>query len=87
MTVPAACLAVAVAVAASPLMPIGPARLAEPDPGVAANLALLGAGLAAIALLPVALLAPVAWRAAARAARLDGPAPPVGPTGRAGGRR
>ena len=33
VTVPAACLAVAVAVAASPLMPIGPARLAEPRPG------------------------------------------------------
>jgi ABC-type antimicrobial peptide transport system permease subunit len=69
VTVPAACLAVAVAIAASPLMPIGPARLAEPSPGVEANLALLGAGLAAIALLPVALLVPVAWRAAARAGR------------------
>jgi putative ABC transport system permease protein len=72
VTAPAACLAVAVAVAASPLMPIGPARLAEPGPGAEANLALLGAGLAAIALLPVALLAPVAWRAAARASRPPG---------------
>ena len=67
VTAPAACLAVAVAVAASPLMPIGPARLAEPSPGVEANLALLGAGLAVITLLPVTLLVPVPWRAAARA--------------------
>ena len=80
VTVPAACLAVAVAVAGSPLMPIGPARLAEPSPGVAANLALLGAGLAAIALLPVALLVPVAWRAAARAGR---PLEAAGAAGRA----
>ena len=34
----------AVAVAASPLMPIGPARLVEPDPGVEVNLAVLGPG-------------------------------------------
>ena len=48
-------------------MPIGVARFAEPDPGIEVNLAVLGAGFAAIAVLPVALLAPVAWRAAARA--------------------
>ena len=34
VTVAGAILAVAIAVAASPLMPIGAARLAEPDPGV-----------------------------------------------------
>ena len=34
-------IAVAVAIAASPLMPIGPARLAEPHPGVEVNLAIL----------------------------------------------
>ena len=67
VTVPGACLAVAVAIAASPLMPIGPARLAEPRPGVEVNLTLLGAGLAFIALAPVALMIPVAWRAAAQA--------------------
>jgi ABC-type lipoprotein release transport system permease subunit len=60
-------MAVAVAIAASPLMPIGPAGLAEPSPGVEINLALLGAGVVAIALLPLALVMPVAWRAAARA--------------------
>jgi ABC-type antimicrobial peptide transport system permease subunit len=57
-------IAIAIAVAASPLMPIGPARLAEPHPGVEINLAILGAGFAVIALLPIALLAGAAWRAA-----------------------
>ena len=42
VTVAGAVIAVAVAVAASPLMPIGPARLAEPDPGIEVNLAVLG---------------------------------------------
>jgi ABC-type antimicrobial peptide transport system permease subunit len=59
--------AVAVAIAASPLMPIGPARLAEPHPGVEVNLAILGAGFAAIALFPLAVLIPAAWRAARQA--------------------
>ena len=66
-------IAVAVAIAASPLMPIGPARLAEPHPGVEVNLAILGAGFAAIALLPLALLAGAAWRAAWAAGRWPGP--------------
>jgi putative ABC transport system permease protein len=67
VTVTGAIVAVAVAVAASPLMPIGPARLAEPHPGVEVNTAILGAGFAAIALLPLAVLAPPAWRAARQA--------------------
>jgi ABC-type antimicrobial peptide transport system permease subunit len=66
VTVAGGAIAVAVAVAASPLMPIGPARLAEPDPGIEVNLAVLGAGLAGIALLPLVLLVPAAWRAASR---------------------
>jgi ABC-type antimicrobial peptide transport system permease subunit len=67
VTVAGGVFAVAVAIAASPLMPIGAARIAEPDPGIEVNLAVLGAGLAAIVVLPLALLAPVAWRAAAQA--------------------
>ena len=63
------CLAVAIAVAASPLMPIGPARLAEPDPGVQVNLAILGLGLVAVAVLPVLVIAPVAWHAAGAGGR------------------
>ena len=58
------CLAVVIAVAASGLMPIGPARLAEPDPGVQVNVAILGLGLAAVAVLPVLIIAPVAWHVA-----------------------
>jgi hypothetical protein len=47
-------------------MPIGSARLAEPHPGIEVNLAVLAAGFAAIAVLPLAVLVPVAWRAAAQ---------------------
>jgi hypothetical protein len=53
-----AAVACCVAIAASPLMPIGPARLAEPDPGLNVNAAVLAAGFAAIVTL---LLARVAW--------------------------
>ena len=79
VTAAGAVLAVVIAIAASPLMPIGPARLAEPHPGVEVNLAVLGAGLVLIAGLPLLLLAAVIWRDAARAARPPGPADPAGP--------
>ena len=83
VTVTGAALAVVIAVTASPLMPIGPARLAEPDPGVELSLAVLGAGAAVIALLPLTVLARAAWRAAARAASpLGGAEPAVARTGR-----
>ena len=52
-----ACVAVVIAVAASALMPIGPARLAEPDPGVQVNAGVLGFGLVAIAILPLLVIA------------------------------
>jgi putative ABC transport system permease protein len=68
-------VAVATAVAASPLMPIGPARLAEPSPGVEVNLAILGAGFAAITILPLAVLAPIAWAAAGRPGAVTEPGP------------
>ena len=77
VTVTGALVAVAIAVAASPLMPIGPARLAEPHPGVEVNLAILGAGFAAIALLPLAVLIPAAWRAARQAPGPLGAAEPA----------
>ena len=78
VTAAGAVLAVVIAIAASPLMPIGPARLAEPHPGVDVNLAVLGAGLALLAGLPLLALAAVIWRNAARAARPPGPADPAG---------
>jgi hypothetical protein len=59
-----AAAACGVAVAASPLMPIGPARLAEPDPGVSVNAAVLAAGFAAITVLLLARVAWPAWRQA-----------------------
>jgi FtsX-like permease family len=67
VTVVGAVIAVAVAVVASPLMPIGAARLAEPQPGMQADLSVLGAGLIAVAAAPLIVLAPAAWRAASRA--------------------
>jgi ABC-type antimicrobial peptide transport system permease subunit len=76
-----AVLACGAAIAASPLMPIGPARLAEPDPGVSIDVPVLAAGFAGIVAVLVARVAWPAWRlASARvAAEHDG-------TG-AGGRR
>ena len=65
VTVAGGLVAVAIAIAASPVMPIGAARLAEPAPGVQVNLAVLAAGFAVFALLPLALLSPAAWAAAA----------------------
>src|SRR6476661_6703523 len=59
-------IAVGIAIAASPLMPIGAARLAEPAPGIEVNLAVLAAGFAIFALVPLAVLVPAAWGAAAR---------------------
>src|SRR5271165_302973 len=75
-------IAVAVAIAASPLMPVGPARLAEPHPGVEVNLVILAAGFAAVALLPLALLAGAAWRAARAAGGPLGVAEPAQPARR-----
>ena len=70
VTVPGALLAVVIAVAASPLMPIGAARVAEPDPGVQADVAVLVIGFAVIAVAPLALLA---WPAARAVSHAMGP--------------
>ena len=84
-----AALACGVAFAASPLMPIGPARLAEPHPGLNADVPVLTAGFAAIVILLLARVAWPAWRLAgrrpARGARVPGrrSQPPNGWPGRA----
>jgi ABC-type lipoprotein release transport system permease subunit len=71
-TVAGALGAVAIAIAASPLTPIGPARLAEPQPGVSVNAGVLAAGAAAIVVLLAARVAVTAWRqAAARPSAAD----------------
>jgi ABC-type antimicrobial peptide transport system permease subunit len=77
VTIAGAVLAVAVAVAASPLMPIGSARVAEPDPGVEVNAAILAAGFAVIAVVPLALLARPAWRTVSHALEPLGVAEPA----------
>ena len=88
VTLAGAVIAVAVAVAASPLMPIGPARLAEPAPGIEVNLAVLGAGLAGIALLPLAVLGRRrGGRRAGRGDRWGWPSRPRRPGRRGWGRR
>lgn len=61
-----AVMACAVAIAASPLMPIGPARLAEPDPGVSVDIAVLAVGVGTIVSLLLARVAWPAWRQATR---------------------
>ncbi|MDQ6695983.1 MAG: ABC transporter permease [Actinomycetota bacterium] len=57
-----AAIAVVAAIVMSPLMPIGPARVAEPDPGVAVNWAILGFGAVAIVVVFALRLAPAVWR-------------------------
>ena len=74
-TVAGALGAVAIAIAASPLTPIGPARLAEPDPGVSVNVGILAAGAAAIVVLLAARVAVTAWRQAGARPAADVAAP------------
>jgi len=79
VTIAGAVIAAGIAVAASPLMPIGPARSAEPSPGVEVNLAILGAGFALIAAAPLLMVLPAALRAASRGRGAPGPAEQAGP--------
>ena len=81
VTTSAAVLAVGVAITASPLMPIGPARFAEPSPGIEVNVAVLGAGFLIFAIVPLLALAPAAARAAGRAAGALGVAEPTASPG------
>lgn len=57
-------LAVAVAIVSSPLMPIGPARLAEPAPGFSVNTGLLLTGFAGIIVLLLGITVLPLWRSA-----------------------
>ena len=81
VTLGGALLGMGLAIAASPLMPIGLARLAEPDPGIEVNLAILGAGLAVVAIAPLLLVVPAAWRVASPAPGLLGAGEPAIPAG------
>jgi FtsX-like permease family len=67
----AAALAVVTAVALSPIFPLGTARVAEPEPGVAMNAFVLGVGAVVIVLLTAALAAWPGWRTTRDAGRLQ----------------
>jgi hypothetical protein len=67
ISVVGAVLAIVVAIAASPLMPIGPARLAEMEPGVQIDLAILLPGCLLVVALMMVVVLPAAWRAASAA--------------------
>jgi ABC-type antimicrobial peptide transport system permease subunit len=75
-----AALACGVAIAASPLMPIGPARTAEPDPGLSVDVPVLAVGFAATVILLLARVAWPAWRLAS--ARHAAPRDAAGASGR-----
>jgi hypothetical protein len=79
VTVAGGVVAVAVAVAASPLMPIGAARFAEPSPGIDVNLTILGTGFLVIAVAPLLVLIPGVVRVAARAPGALGLGEPAAP--------
>ncbi|HEV3368866.1 MAG TPA: FtsX-like permease family protein [Acidimicrobiales bacterium] len=55
-------VAVAASVLASPIMPLGAARLAEPSPGIDVDVAVLGLGFVAVVVLLVAAVAWPSWR-------------------------
>ena len=84
VTVAGGVIAVGIAIAASLLMPIGAARLAEPQPGIDLDPTILGAGFAAVVLLPLVLLTAPAIRAVrqARGAASAGGPPAVRPVAR-----
>jgi hypothetical protein len=69
VAIAATVLALVTSVALSPVFPLGTARVAEPDPGVAANGVVLGAGAVLIIVLTAVLAAWPAWRTTRDAAR------------------
>ncbi|MBV9040812.1 MAG: ABC transporter permease [Acidimicrobiia bacterium] len=72
VAVAGAVLAAVAAALASPFMPIGPARIAEPHPGFATNWAILGLGVLAAVVLLVARVAWPAWRYASLYGGVEG---------------
>jgi ABC-type lipoprotein release transport system permease subunit len=77
-----ALVAAGLAVAASPMMPIGAARLAEPSPGVSADMSVLAAATAAIVVLLAAWTAWPAWRLASSGTRGSSTPAAAGPRSR-----
>src|ERR1700733_1949034 len=77
--------AILAALAASALLPVGLARIAEPHPGIHADSPVFGLGLAATVLVTMAATAWPTWRAASAGVAAAGPGDPAAPA--AGGRR
>jgi predicted lysophospholipase L1 biosynthesis ABC-type transport system permease subunit len=72
-----AALSVALAFAASPLMPVGIARDADPDLGLSFDPLVLGVGVLVVALGTIVLAALAAWRAGTFAERAEGTDAPM----------
>lgn len=70
-----AVVAVVVAVVASPLMPLGVARQAEPDPGLSIDGAVLGLGFGTVVVIVALLALLAAWPASAAATLAHRPEP------------
>src|SRR5207247_688702 len=64
ITAGAALVAVSLAIAISPLFPLGIARLAEPNPGISMDWRVLGIGAAAVVVTMLLAALPSMWRAA-----------------------
>ncbi|HXN60189.1 MAG TPA: FtsX-like permease family protein [Acidimicrobiales bacterium] len=62
-----ALLAFVIAVLASPIMPLGPARVAEPSPGISVDGAVLGIGFLCILVALIAAVAVPSWRLSSKA--------------------
>lgn len=77
-----AVLATLVAIALSPLFPVGLAGIAEPYPGVDADWVVLGLGLIAVPCVTLACVAWPAWRATARSTAFHAPFGDAGPVTR-----
>ena len=84
VAVTAAVLAVVIAVAASPLTPIGVARSIEPDPGLSFDGAVLGLGFLGVLVAVLALVALPAWWYTRASRFRAGDQPPVRPSRLAG---
>lgn len=80
MAVGGAVIALAIAGAASPLMPIGVARQAEPDPGLSFDARVLVIGGVALMVLVMVFSAIAAWRLTRQASSAAGRASPTRPS-------
>lgn len=79
-----AAIAVVIAIAMSPLTPVGDARFAEPEPGVRLDVRVLAVGAAGLALLSIVLAVVPTWRASRRGLARQDETPSLRPSRIAG---